>query len=73
MAGRALADGPLVLCGPPGSGKTMTLFCALQALPDFEVSLNEQSLAAFNSTLVCKRLLVNGNFLSRSRKKWPMV
>ena len=31
---------PMVLCGPPGSGKTMTLFSALQALPDFEVSLN---------------------------------
>ena len=30
----------MVLCGPPGSGKTMTLFSALQALPDFEVSLN---------------------------------
>ena len=30
----------MVLCGPPGSGKTMTLFSALQALPDFEVSFN---------------------------------
>ena len=30
----------MVLCGPPGSGKTMTLFSALQDLPDFEVSLN---------------------------------
>jgi len=28
---------PLVLCGPPGSGKTMTLFNSLRALPDFEV------------------------------------
>lgn len=27
----------LVLCGPPGSGKTMTLFSALRALPDMEV------------------------------------
>ena len=31
---------PMVLRGPPGSGKTMTLFSALQALPDFEESLN---------------------------------
>ena len=29
---------PLVLCGPPGSGKTMTLFSALRCLPDMEVS-----------------------------------
>lgn len=29
---------PLVLCGPPGSGKTMTLFSALRALPNMEVS-----------------------------------
>ena len=28
---------PLVLCGPPGSGKTMTLLSALRALPDMEV------------------------------------
>ena len=27
----------MVLCGPPGSGKTMTLFSALQALPDFDL------------------------------------
>ena len=28
---------PIVLCGPPGSGKTMTLFSALRSLPDMEV------------------------------------
>ena len=28
---------PLVLCGPPGSGKTMTLFSALRKLPSLEV------------------------------------
>jgi dynein heavy chain 1 len=29
---------PLLLCGPPGSGKTMTLFSALRKLPDMEVA-----------------------------------
>jgi dynein heavy chain 1 len=28
---------PLLLCGPPGSGKTMTLFSALRKVPDMEV------------------------------------
>ena len=28
---------PMLLCGPPGSGKTMTLFSALRSLPDMEV------------------------------------
>lgn len=28
---------PLILCGPPGSGKTMTLFSALRKLPDLQV------------------------------------
>ncbi|RWS14208.1 Dynein heavy chain: cytoplasmic-like protein [Dinothrombium tinctorium] len=28
---------PIVLCGPPGSGKTMTLFSSLRSLPDMEV------------------------------------
>ena len=28
---------PLVLCGPPGSGKTTTLYSALRTLPDMEV------------------------------------
>jgi dynein heavy chain 1 len=35
---------PVVLCGPPGSGKTMTLMSSLKALPDLElISLNFSS------------------------------
>ena len=38
---------PLLLCGPPGSGKTMTLFSALRKLPNMEVvGLNFSSATA---------------------------
>ena len=34
---------PLILCGPPGSGKTMTLFSALRSLPNMEVKISQCS------------------------------
>jgi dynein heavy chain 1 len=46
---------PLVLCGPPGSGKTMTLFSALRALPDMEV---RNCLTLFFLCLHSLRLLI---------------
>ena len=46
---------PVILCGPPGSGKTMTLFNALRKLPNFEVaSINFSS--ATTPDLVVKSL-----------------
>jgi dynein heavy chain 1 len=35
---------PLVLCGPPGSGKTMTLFSALRALPGKKMIFEKKEL-----------------------------
>ena len=50
---------PLVLCGPPGSGKTMTLFAALRALPDFEVKCLHRG-TCFASYILCMRVRMNG-------------
>uniref|UniRef100_A0A1X7TKA9 Uncharacterized protein n=1 Tax=Amphimedon queenslandica TaxID=400682 RepID=A0A1X7TKA9_AMPQE len=48
---------PMVLCGPPGSGKTMTLFSALRALPEFE-----KTIKTLRSVYVERRL--NGSAVS---------
>lgn len=62
---------PVILCGPPGSGKTMTLFNALRKLPNFDVvSINFSS--ATTPELVIKSLeqyceyrkTMNGTILS---------
>ncbi len=72
---------PLMLCGPPGSGKTMTLFSALRKLPDMEVvGLNFSS--ATQPDLVIKtfeqyceyRKTMNGVVLSPTQLgKWLVV
>ena len=69
---------PLVLCGPPGSGKTMTLFSALRKLPNMEViGLNFSS--ATTPDLLMKtfdqyceyRKTLNGTIMSPSQiGKW---
>ena len=72
---------PLMLCGPPGSGKTMTLFSALRKLPDMEVvGLNFSS--ATQPDLIIKtfeqyceyRKTLNGMVLSPTQiGKWLVV
>ncbi|TIA73231.1 hypothetical protein E3P91_01529 [Wallemia ichthyophaga] len=72
---------PLMLCGPPGSGKTMTLFSALRKLPDMEiVGLNFSS--ATTPELILKtfeqycelRKTPNGNVLAPSQiGRWLVV
>ncbi|RMZ76007.1 hypothetical protein DV738_g5168, partial [Chaetothyriales sp. CBS 135597] len=72
---------PLLLCGPPGSGKTMTLFSALRKLPDMEVvGLNFSS--ATQPELVIKtfeqyceyRKTINGVVLSPTQMgKWLVI
>lgn len=72
---------PLLLCGPPGSGKTMTLFSALRKLPNMEVvGLNFSS--ATTPDLVVKtfeqyceyRRTVNGVVLSPNQVgRWLVI
>jgi len=56
---------PLVLCGPPGSGKTMTLLSALRALPDMEVrillSRQYEIVQNLKNLEIESRLFVKGN------------
>ena len=72
---------PLILCGPPGAGKTMTLFSALRKLPDMEVvGLNFSS--ATTPDLLMKsfeqhceyRKTLNGTVLSPTQiGRWLVV
>lgn len=72
---------PLILCGPPGSGKTMTLMNALRTLPDVEMAgLNFSS--ATSPELVLKtfeqyceyKKTTNGVVLApTSTTKWLIV
>ena len=72
---------PLILCGPPGAGKTMTLFSALRKLPDMEVvGLNFSS--ATTPDLLMKsfeqhceyRKTLNGTVLSPSQiGRWLVI
>jgi len=71
---------PLILCGPPGSGKTMTLFSALRKLSDMEdVGLNFSS--ATTPELIIKvfeqhcdyRKTPNGVILSPKMHGWLVV
>ena len=57
---------PMVLCGPPGSGKTMTLFSALRALPDMEVCntpLPSSKNPHFQNEAKCTTFLVKMSFI----------
>ncbi len=56
---------PLVLCGPPGSGKTMTLFSALRALPDLEVCQSAAKLSC--EVIPLWRSLVKAVFLGKGK------
>ena len=72
---------PLVLCGPPGSGKTMTLFSALRKLPNMEVvALNFSSattpellLKTFDQYCECRKT-VKGTIMSpRQVGRWLVL
>eukprot|EP00051_Salpingoeca_urceolata_P022682 m.374607 g.374607 ORF g.374607 m.374607 type:complete len:4614 (-) comp20005_c1_seq14:242-14083(-) len=72
---------PIVLCGPPGSGKTMTLFSSLRRLPDLVVaglnfsssSTPELILKTFEQYCEYRRT-PNGVVLSPSQlNKWLVI
>ena len=57
---------PMVLCGPPGSGKTMTLFSALRALPDMEVCNRPRPSSKnphFQNEAMCPTVVVKMSFI----------
>ncbi|KAL3093663.1 hypothetical protein niasHT_026701 [Heterodera trifolii] len=54
---------PLILCGPPGSGKTMTLLAALRSLPDMDV-INVN----FSSSTTPELLMKNFDHYCKYRK-----
>ena len=72
---------PLMLCGPPGSGKTMTLFSALRKLPDMEVvglnfsSATQPDLMIKTFEQYCEyRKTLNGMVLSPTQMgKWLVI
>ncbi|ETN45168.1 uncharacterized protein HMPREF1541_10045 [Cyphellophora europaea CBS 101466] len=72
---------PLMLCGPPGSGKTMTLFSALRKLPDMEVvglnfsSATQPELITKTFEQYCEyRKTLNGVVLAPTQMgKWLVV
>ena len=72
---------PLMLCGPPGSGKTMTLFSALRKLPDMEVvglnfsSATQPDLIVKTFEQYCEyRKTLNGMVLSPTQMgKWLVI
>lgn len=72
---------PLILCGPPGSGKTMTLTSTLNSLPEFELaSLNFSSgtspeliLKTFSQYCEYKRTPSGMVLAPNSPEKWLVV
>ncbi|CAI5714683.1 unnamed protein product [Hyaloperonospora brassicae] len=72
---------PLILCGPPGSGKTMTLTSTISSLPEFEfASLNFSSgtspdliLKTFSQYCEYKRTPDGMLLAPKSPEKWLVV
>ncbi|CAD8134930.1 unnamed protein product [Paramecium octaurelia] len=71
---------PFLLCGPPGSGKTMTLMSTLKALTDFEMIFINFSSSTMPQLIIkqfdhyCEyKKTTNGVFLQPKNQKWLVV
>lgn len=81
ISGIITTHSPLILCGPPGSGKTMTLLRALRDLPDLDViSMNFSKDTSPESLLnmleqYCEYKKASSGFLltPRTTGKWVVV
>ncbi|KAJ8580268.1 hypothetical protein M405DRAFT_834605 [Rhizopogon salebrosus TDB-379] len=64
---------PLMLCGPPGSGKTMTLFSTLRKLPDMEVIGLQNFSSATIPELILKTFKQYCEYRKSEQREWIMV
>jgi dynein heavy chain 1 len=64
---------PLMLCGPLGSGKTMTLFSTLRKLPNMEVIGLQNFSSATTPELILKTFEQYCEYRKSEQREWIMV
>jgi hypothetical protein len=62
-----------MLCGPPDSGKTMTLFSTLRKLPDMEVIGLQKFSSTTTPELILKTFEQYCEYRKSEQREWIMV